>query len=114
VDSRQELFSMLEAGDANVVIDKKIASARRELDIVIKKVGVIRESLDLKFKQFELAQTAPKALGVLNGAKSDFETLKGLAKKYPDLHIDVRAVEDELNSINAAYESIIAERKRRK
>jgi membrane-bound ClpP family serine protease len=114
INSRQELLSQMQAGDANVVIDKKIASAKRELDIVMKKVGLIRESLDLKYKQMELAQTAPKALGVLNGAKSDFETLKGLAKKYPDLHIDVRAVEDELNSINAAYESIIAERKRRK
>ena len=114
VNSRQELLSRMGAGDANVVIDKKIASAKRELDIVTKKVDVIRESLDLKGKQMELAQTASKALGILNGARSDFETLKGLAKKYPDLHIDVKAVEDELNSINAAYESIIAERKRRK
>jgi membrane-bound ClpP family serine protease len=114
VSSRQELLNNLQASDANIVIDKKIANAKRELDIVMRRVDRIRESLDLKIKQFQYAKTAPKAMGILNGARQDFEDLKGLAKKYPDLHIDVEAIEDELNSIKAANEDIAAERKSRK
>jgi membrane-bound ClpP family serine protease len=114
VNSRQELLRQLEAGDANVVTDNKIASAKREMSIVNRRVEEIRKSLDLKIKQLQYAKTAPKALGILSGARSDFETLKGLAQKYPDLHIDVAAVEDELNSVNAAYESVITETKRHK
>ena len=68
------------AGDVNVVIDKKIANAKRELDIVMKRVDGIRASLDLKIKQYQNAKTAPKAMGILNGARQDFEDLKGLAR----------------------------------
>jgi len=115
VNSRQEILLMLaNAGDVNVVIDKKIANAKRELDIVMKRVDGIRASLDLKIKQYQNAKTAPKAMGILNGARQDFEDLKGLAKKYPDLHLDVEAIEDELNSIKATNEDIAAERKSRK
>ena len=115
VNSRQDILLMLgNAGDVNVVIDKKIANAKRELDMVTRRVDGIRASLDLKIKQFQLAKTAPKAMGILNGARQDFEDLKGLAKKYPDLHIDVEAIEEELNSIKATNEDIAAERKSRK
>jgi membrane-bound ClpP family serine protease len=114
IESREQVLRYLQAGDANIVIDKKIANAKRELDMVMRRVDGIRESLDLKIKQFQNAKTAPKAMGILNGARQDFEDLKGLAKKYPDLHIDVKVIEDELNSIKAANEDIAAERKNRK
>jgi hypothetical protein len=55
----------------------------------------------------------PKFMGMLRGAKTDVEILKSLGQKYSDLHIDVESFENELNSINAAYENTLREAKRR-
>lgn len=112
--SQQELLRLLQAGDANVVVDKKIASARRELQIVQRRVDEIEKSLDLKAKQFEYPQPAGKALSIMRGATSDFETLKTLAQKYPDLNIDIKKVEEILNSIKAEYEDALRETRKRK
>ena len=114
VTSRRELLDRLQAGDANIVTDKKIASANREWNIVKRRVDEIRKSLDLKAKQAGYPQPAPKALGIMRGAKRDFQMLKTLAQKYPDLRVDIEEVEVILNSINAAYENALRETRRRK
>lgn len=114
VNSQQELLKQMQAGDANVVVDKKIASARRELQIAQRRADDIEKSLDLKAKQFEYPQPAGKALSIMRGARTDFETLKTLAQKYPDLNIDIKEVEEILNSINAAYENALRQTRRRK
>jgi membrane-bound serine protease (ClpP class) len=112
--SQQELLRQLQAGDANVVVDKKIASARREMQIVQRRVDEIEKSLDLKAKQFDYPQPVGKALSIMRGATSDFETLKTLAQKYPDLNIDIKEVEEILNSIKAEYDNALRETRRRK
>jgi hypothetical protein len=43
-------------------------------------------------------------LEILREAKSEFQNLIKLAKKYPDLELNIQALEDELNSIEAAYQ----------
>ena len=105
VGSREQLLQQLQAGDANVVTDKKIANARKELQIAKRRMDEIMKSLDLKIKQSKYPQPAPKILGILQGAKSDFENLKALAKKYPDLDMDVKDIEEVLNSLQADYEN---------
>jgi len=114
VNSQQELLKQMQAGDANVVVDKKVASARRELQIAQRRADDIEKSLDLKAKQFEYPQPAGKALSIMRGARTDFETLKTLAQKYPDLNIDIKEVEEILNSINAAYDDALRQTRRRK
>ena len=113
VGSREQLLQQLGAGDANVITDKKIAGARREFQLAERKVEEISKDFDLKVKQSKYQMPAGKFLGILRGAKSDFETLKALSKKYPDLHLDTVDIESELNSINAAYDNILRESKRR-
>jgi len=105
VGSQEQLLQQLQAGDANVVIDKKIANARKELQIAKRRMDEITKSLDLKIKQSKYPQPAPKVLSILQGARSDFENLKALAKKYPDLNMDVKDIEEVLNSIQADYEN---------
>jgi membrane-bound ClpP family serine protease len=112
--SQQELLQQLQVGDANIVIDKKTANARKELQLAQRKVDEIIKSFDLKVKQSKYPQPAPKFLGILRGARSDFETLKGLAQKYPDLHLNVEDIESELNSINASYENALRETRSRR
>jgi ATP-dependent protease ClpP protease subunit len=113
VGSREQLLQQLKAGDANVVADKKVANARKELQIAKRRMDEIVKSLDLKVKQSKYPQPAPKVLGILQGAKSDFENLKILAKKYPDLDMDVTDIEKVLNSIQADYENTSRETRRR-
>jgi membrane-bound ClpP family serine protease len=114
VGSREQLLQQLQAGDANVVTDKKIANARKELQIAKRRMDEIVKSLDLKIKQSKYPQPAPKFLGILQGARSDFENLKTLAKKYPDLDMDVKDIEKVLNSIQADYENTSRETRSRK
>jgi membrane-bound ClpP family serine protease len=113
VGSREQLLQQLQAGDANVITDKKIANARKELQIAKRRMDEIAKSLDLKIKQSKYPQPAPKFLSILQGARSDFENLKTLAKKYPDLDMDVKDIEKVLNSIQADYENTSRETKRR-
>jgi ATP-dependent protease ClpP protease subunit len=113
VGSREQLLQQLQAGDANVVTDKKIPNARKDLQIAQRKMDEALKSFDMKVKQSKYPQPAPKFLGMLRGARTDVENLKNLAKKYPDLHLDTDSIEEELNSINAAYENALRETKRR-
>jgi membrane-bound ClpP family serine protease len=114
VGSREQLLQQLQAGDANVVTSKKMANARKELQIAKRRMDEIEKSLDLKIKQSKYPQPASKILGILQGAKSDFENLKNLAKKYPDLHMDVEDIEKILNSIQADYENASRETRSRR
>jgi ATP-dependent protease ClpP protease subunit len=114
VGSREQLLQQLQAGDANVVTDKKIVNARKELQIAKRRMDDIVKSLDLKIKQSKYPQPAAKVLGILQGARSDFENLKTLAKKYPDLDMDVKDIEKILNSIQADYENTSREARNRR
>jgi membrane-bound ClpP family serine protease len=114
VQSRDELLKQLHLNDANVIVENKMANARKELQIVQRRVDEIRKSLDLKAKQAKYQQPAPKALSILRGAKADFENLKTLAQKYPDLHYDVREIEEVINTISADYENAVRETRGRK
>jgi len=113
VGSREQLLQQLQAGDANVVTDKKVANARKDLLIAQRKTEETLKDFDLKVEQSKYQQPAPKFMGMLRGARTDVETLKALAQKYPDLHMDTESIEKELNSINAAYENAVRETKRR-
>ncbi len=113
VGSREQLLRQLQAGDANVVTDKKIASARKDLQIARRKLEAAIRDFDLKVEQSKHPQPVPKFMTILREARTDVETIKNLSKRYPDLHIDTESAEKELNVLNAAYESALRETKRR-
>ena len=79
-----------------------------------KQIARIRKSIDLKTRQLEYEHPTPKILKILRNARSDFQTLIRLAKKYPDLHLSTRPFEDELNSIEAAYDKLKRTTRRRR
>jgi ClpP class serine protease len=113
VGSREQLLQQLQAGDTNVVTDKKVANARKDLLIAQRKMNETLKDFDLKVEQSKYPQPVPKFMSMLREARTDVEILKTLAKKYPDLHLDTESIEKELTSINAAYESALRETKRR-
>lgn len=113
-NTRQELIRHLQAENAEIVINKDLQNARLELERAKKQISRIRKSLDLKTRQLEYDHPTPKILKILRSARSDFQTLIRLAKKYPDLHLSTRPFEDELNSIEAAYDKLKRTTRRRR
>ena len=106
ISSRQELLGELDAADAKVVLNSEIQDARAELKRARGQVNRIRKSIDLKIEQSKYRQPKPKVLEILRSAKSEFQTLIKLAKKYPDLELDVQSLEKELNFVEAAYQDV--------
>jgi len=105
-DSQQQVLRDLDAGSAKVRFDDAIEEAGRELKRANGQLNRILKSIDLKIKQTREPMPDPKALGILRAARSEFATLVKLAKKYPDLQLNVKALEEELNSIEANYQKV--------
>ncbi|HDZ69203.1 MAG TPA: hypothetical protein ENH43_02150 [Phycisphaerales bacterium] len=114
VNSRQELLRDLGAEGAEIVINDDIQKAGKELKRAKLRVGKLSKSLDLKIKQIGYAPPMPKALKILRNAKSDYKTLITLAKRYPDLYINIQFLEEQLNSVEAVYQEAKMQRKMRK
>jgi ATP-dependent protease ClpP protease subunit len=106
VSSREELLRKEGAAGAQIVTNDDIQKAAEELRRAQGQVARIRKSVDFEVKKAEGGMYLPEALKLLRGARAEFKTLLNLARKYPDLGLDVTALEDELNSIEAAYRNM--------
>jgi len=113
VSSRQGLLRDLGAENAEIVLNSAVQSARTELRRARGQLNRIRKSIDLKVKQSEYPHPRAKVLRILRSARSEYKQLINLARKYPDLHLDIQLLEEELNSIEADYEKIRMESRRR-
>lgn len=113
VNSRNELLQMLEAQNTEVMVDKSVEDARYKLARAEGQLGRIRKSLDLKIKQMKGQTYYAEALKIVREARAEFKTLVNLAKEYPDLNLDVVELENELNSIEAAYRDMKKSSRRR-
>jgi membrane-bound ClpP family serine protease len=105
-DSTQEVLRDLDAASAKVRFDDTVEEAGIELKRANGQLNRILKSIDLKIKQAREPMPDPKALSILRAARSEFATLVKLAKKYPDLQLNVKALEEELNSIEANYQKV--------
>jgi len=104
INSRRELLAELDAAGTEIVINNEIRKAGTELKRARGQVNRIRKSIDFKIEQSKYRHPLPKVLKILRSAKSEFQTLIKLARKYPDLELNIQVLEDELNSIEAAYQ----------
>ncbi|MFA5554757.1 MAG: hypothetical protein WCZ89_02380 [Phycisphaerae bacterium] len=114
VESREELFKLLDAQNVEIIEDRSISDARTELSRAEGQLGRIRKSVDLKVKQSQNPMYQAEALRMLREARAEFRTLINLARKYPDLQLDIIGLENELNSIEAAYQNIKKQSARRR
>jgi membrane-bound ClpP family serine protease len=113
-DSRQEVLRHMQAEDAQIVMNKDLQNARLELKRAKAQIERIRKSIDLKTQQLEYEHPTPRVLKILREARSDFQNLIRLAKKYPDLQLATYPLEEELNSIEAAYDKVKRTTRRRR
>lgn len=112
-NSRAELLRGLDAVGAEVVINNDMQKAREELRRARGQLNRIRKSIDLKVKQSGQRLPRPKVLKILRSARAEFKTLIKLAKKYPDLGLDIKVLEDELNTIEVNYQQVKMDSRRR-
>jgi membrane-bound ClpP family serine protease len=113
-DSREQLLAFLQAEDARIVMNNDLRNARLELKRVKGQIEKIRKSLDLKTQQLEYQHPPSKIIKILRSARSDFQSLIRLAKRYPDLKLSTRPFEEELNSIEALYDKLRRTTRRRR
>ncbi|UCF44125.1 MAG: hypothetical protein JSV99_04170 [Planctomycetota bacterium] len=106
INSRAELLHKLDAATAEIVINNDVQNAREELKRARGQLNRIRKSIDLKIKQSRHRQPRAKVLKILRSARAEFRTLIKLAKKYPDLGLNIRILEDELNTVEANYQEV--------
>jgi hypothetical protein len=114
VNSRKELLAEFGAEDARIITDKEIPKVRTEFKRAQGQLARIRKSVDFKVKKAEKPLPVQQILKILRGAENEFKALIRLAKKYPDLNLNIQGLEDELNSIKAASQRIKRESKKRR
>ncbi len=113
VSSREELLRKEAAAQAEVVINDDIQQAGEELRRAQGQLARIRKSVDFEVKKAEGRMYRAEALKILRDARTEFKKLLSLARKYPDLNLDITVIEDELNSIEAAYRNMKREARRK-
>jgi hypothetical protein len=113
VASREELLISESAAQAQIVVDNEIQQAGEELRRAQGQLKRIRKRVDYAMKKSEGPMYRAEALKLLRDARGEFKTLLNLARKYPDLKLDTRLLEDELNSIEATYRNMKRRMRRR-
>jgi membrane-bound ClpP family serine protease len=103
VESLVEVFVDLKVGDANVVVDDSFSKAGRRFTMVKKRYYKVSRGLDLKIKQMRETQSQFRAVKILGEIRNDYKSLIALARRYPDLKVNVADLEKQLNSAEAVY-----------
>jgi membrane-bound ClpP family serine protease len=109
-DSRQELLSDLGAAGAEIAVDDSLEKAAWEFKRAKLRFDKLRKTLDLQMKQMEQGPTKPKGMSILRDIRSNYKGLIALAKRYPDLQVNVQVLEEQLNSVEAFYQKEKQER----
>jgi membrane-bound ClpP family serine protease len=112
VSSREELLRKEDAAQAEVVINDDIQQAGEELRRAQGQLARIRKIVDFEVKKAEGEMYQAEAIKLLHDARGQFKKLLNLARTYPDLNLDVTAIEDQLNSIEASYRNLKREVRR--
>ncbi|MBN1795686.1 MAG: hypothetical protein JW804_03355 [Sedimentisphaerales bacterium] len=111
--SREELLRKENADNAQLDINNDVQEAAYELKRAEGQLERIRKSVDLKIKKSQMPMYQAEALKLMRDARREFAMLVGLARKYPDLNLDQIMLENELNTIEASYQQLKKESRRR-
>jgi len=104
VASRIELLRVLDADKAEIVVDDSFQDAQKRFRRAKMRFDRLSKSLDLKIKQMQQTQMRVRAMKLLSSIRDDYKSLVILARHYPDLHINVRLLEAQLNTAEALYQ----------
>jgi len=102
--SRDVLMRGFGVASAEVVIDDGVTEAARTFKKAKLKFDRLRNSLDAQIKKVEQTENLAQAIILLRQIKDDYKSLLLLAKRFPDLYLDIELIEEQLDSANLYYE----------
>ncbi len=103
VADRQEVLARLDWTGAQIVIDDSLGEAVRTFRKVRLKFARLRNALDGQIKRVEQTDNLEEAINLLREVKAEYGSLLSLAKRYPDLYLDVELIEEQLDSAQDYY-----------
>jgi len=103
VESRQEVLKEMNAEEAEIIISNAIQEATDEMDRVERRLEMVRKSVDRQLKEIELGLPKPKWMRTVRELRVNIKYMITMAKRYPDLQLDVAELEKYLNTVEAHY-----------
>ena len=104
VADRQDVLRKLDGADAQILIDDSLGEAVRTFRKVRLKFARLRNALDGQIKRIEQTDNIEEAISLLREIRDEYKSLLSLAKRYPDLYLDVELIEEQLDSAQDYYE----------
>jgi ATP-dependent protease ClpP protease subunit len=104
IEDRAKLLRELNVTDAEIVIDESVEEAAGTFRKVRLKFARLRNSLDGNIKRIEQTQNIEEAINLLRDIKEEYKSLLLLAKRYPDLYLDVELIAEQLETAQQYYQ----------
>jgi membrane-bound ClpP family serine protease len=104
VRSQAELLKDMKADRAELVIDNAFQKAGEQFKRAKLRYNRLTKSLESDIKELRQAPTRNHAMKLLRDIQKDYKSLITLSRRYPDLNLDVRVLERQLNRAEELYE----------
>ena len=101
---RVEVLRKLNAAGVEIEIDDSVGEAVRTFRKARLKFARLRNALDGNIRRIERTDNLEEAITLLREIKDDYKSLLLLAKRYPDLYLDVELIEEQLDSAKDYYQ----------
>jgi hypothetical protein len=100
---RVEVLRKLNAAGVEIKIDDSVGEAVRRFRKAKLKFARLRNALDGNIRQIERTDNLEEAITLLREIRDEYKSLLLLAKRYPDLYLDVELIEEQLDSAKDYY-----------
>jgi hypothetical protein len=104
VADRAALLRKLSLEDAEVIVKDDVEQAVRTFRKSRLKYERLRRQLDAQIKKLEMTLDLPEAMTLLKEVIENYKSMLLIAKRYPDLYLDVTLIEEQLSSAEMYYE----------
>jgi membrane-bound ClpP family serine protease len=101
---RADVLRKLDAAGAEVVVDDSVAESVRTFRKAKLKFNRLRNDLDGQIKRIEQTDNLTEAINLLREIRDEYKSLLSLAKRYPDLYLDVELITEQLDSAADYYQ----------
>lgn len=103
VMDRTDLLRKSDAAEAEIIIDDGVDESLRTFKKARLKFKRLRNSLDGRIKIIEQTENLEEAINLLRKIRDEYKSLLLLAKRYPDLYLDIELIEEQLDSAADYY-----------
>lgn len=104
VADRADLLHKLDLTWVEVIVKDDAGEAARTFRKAQLKFASLRRRLDADIKRLELTDNLPHAMNLLREVKEQYKSLHLLARRYPDLYLDIELIEEQLTAAEDYYE----------